>query len=145
MNALHRWQPHIHTCTDTHPTEEATIPVKFCSLLVFLERKQPKNWYHRPPRNFHKFQCFLQPANLLLSSHACRFAVQRSFSYWLFFPLPILGRERECIQRRTFRKPPAFHVAFQSSEGQTKSSHLVQIGHSSRGIYNLIFWSSDAH
>lgn len=47
---------------------------------------------------------------------------------------------------RTFRKPTGFHIAFQSSEDQTKNSHLVQFCHSpSRGIYNVIFGGSDAH
>lgn len=42
------------------------------------------------------------------------------------------GGKKKCIHTRTFRKSSGFHIAFWSSEDQTKSSHLVQFGHSSK-------------
>lgn len=105
---------------------------------MFLEWKQQKNWYYRPLKNFSAFYSletcysFLMHADLLSR---------------IVFPTDFLLLFHFVEERgRTFREPTGFHIAFWSSEDQTKSSHLVQIGHSSnRGIYNVIFWGSDAH
>lgn len=53
---------------------------------------------------FHKFQCFLQPVNLLFISYKCRFAVQSCFSCWLFVPFPFLWRREGMYIQKNFQE-----------------------------------------